>query len=379
MKTLQIGMGWFPEQAGGLNRVYYDCVNYLPSAGIHIQGLVAGSTEVAQSSQHQIQAFAPRETPLLNRWQQARKTLKTLLAEDNYDLIVSHFALYTFPLLDQLQGRPVAMHFQGPWALEGKVEGSGSLATQAKWLLEWSTYRNVRQFIVLSDAFRNTLHKTYHIPLERIHIVPPGVDTTRFDTSTSRTEARDRLGWPQDRPILLAVRRLARRMGLENLIAAIDIVRQKYPEVLLLVAGKGALKEELEQQIESLQLAQNVKLLGFVSDSDLALAYRAASFSVVPTVALEGFGLIVIESLANGTPVMGTPVDSIPEILNPFCPDLVFEGSRPEQLAQGILETLSGQRQLPTEAACQNYVAENYTWPVIAKRIKQVYQLAVDE
>jgi glycosyltransferase involved in cell wall biosynthesis len=378
MKTLQIGMGWFPEQAGGLNRVYYDCVRYLPKADIQIRGLVAGSEQINHTTQGQIQAFAPIDDPLISRWQQARRNFKHLTDQEDFSLVVSHFGLYTFPLIDQLHQHPVAMHFQGPWALEGKVEGGNSLSTRAKWLLEWTTYRQVRQFIVLSEAFRQALHRHYHIPYDRIHIVPPGVDTTRFDTSVSPAEARTRLGWPSDRPILLAVRRLARRMGLENLIAAIQEVRQQHPDVLLLVAGKGALKAELEQQIQALDLADHVRLLGFVSDDDLALAYRAATLSVVPTVALEGFGLIVIESLANGTPVMGTPVDSIPEILTPFCPDLVFEGTRPEQLARGITEALSGQRKLPDAAVCQQYVKDNYTWPVIAERIKTVYQLAMD-
>lgn len=378
MKTLQIGMGWFPEQAGGLNRVYYDCAHYLPKADVNITGLVAGSSQIADNTQGQIQAFAPIEAPLLQRWQQVRRHFSKLTQAEDFSLIVSHFGLYTFPLIDQLQKYPVAMHFQGPWALEGKVEGGSPMATRAKWLLEWTTYRNVQQFIVLSKAFQDALHRSYHVPLDHIHIVPPGVDTTRFDTTVSPENARDRLGWPQDRPIFLAVRRLARRMGLENLTAAMDIVRRQHPDALLLIAGKGSLKDELERQIKDLDLSNHVRLLGFVSDADLALAYRAANLSIVPTVALEGFGLIVIESLANGTPVLGTPIDSIPEILRPFCPDLVFDGIESTQLARGLCEALGGTRQLPGPDACQAYVNQNYSWPVIAERIKQVYQRAID-
>lgn len=378
MKTLQIGMGWFPEQAGGLNRVYYDCAHYLPKADIHIKGLVAGSDQVATNTEGQIQAFAPIEASLTKRWQQVRHHFKQIATADDFALIVSHFGLYTFPLLDQIRKYPVAMHFQGPWALEGQVEGGSPLATRSKWLLEWITYRNVQEFIVLSKAFQDTLHRVYHIPYDRIHIIPPGVDVTRFDTRVTPQEARQRLGWPQDRPIFLAVRRLARRMGLENLISAIAKVRHQHPDVLLLIAGKGALQKELEHQIKELDLVEHVRLLGFVSDEDLALAYRAATLSIVPTVAYEGFGLIVIESLANGTPVLGTPVDSIPEILRPFCPDLIFEGPQPNDLAQGISDVLNGTRQLPSSEDCQAYIAQNYTWPVIAEQIRQVYQLAID-
>jgi len=54
MKILQIGEGWFPEEAGGLNRYYYDCAQSLPQAGIEVNGLVAGSSNVMQNSQGQV-------------------------------------------------------------------------------------------------------------------------------------------------------------------------------------------------------------------------------------------------------------------------------------------------------------------------------------
>lgn len=378
MKTLQLGLNWFPEQPGGLDRVYYHCARYLPQVGVEIRGLVAGSANVAGDSNGQVQAFAPRESSLWLRWYKVRQAVHQLLLEEEFHLVVSHFALYTFPVLDQLGGRPVVMHFQGPWALESRLEGASAVAAWSKWMLEWTVYQQITSFIVLSEAFRNILHREYRVPLERIHVVPPGVDVEGFDTTITRHEARVKLGWSQDRPIILTVRRLVRRMGLENLVAAMEQVRNYHPDALLLIAGKGSLGPTLQAQIEELGLNEHVHLLGFVPDQHLGLAYRAADFSVMPTIALEGFGLTIIESLANGTPVLGTPVDSIPEILRPFSEDLVLEGSSTQHLAQGILEVLSGQRQLPDSQKCETYVRQNYAWPVIARRIKSVYQTALD-
>jgi glycosyltransferase involved in cell wall biosynthesis len=378
LPTLQLGMNWLSEDAGGLNRVYYDCIHHLPQVGVEVTGLVAGSQAVAQESGGLVQAFAPLDSSLRQRWLGVRQAVRRLLAQKDYPLVVSHFALYTFPALNQLGSRPLVMHFHGPWALESNMEGSNSFATRLKWMLERITYQRAARFIVLSEAFRDALHREYQVPLERIHVIPSGIDTERFNTTITRSEARAKLNWPPDRPIILAVRRLARRMGLENLIAAMDKVRRQYPDVLLLIAGKGALAETLQAQIEELGLTEQVRLLGFVSDQDLELAYRAADFSVVPTVAWEGFGLIVIESLAAGTPVLGTPIGGIPEILRPFSEDLVFEGTSAEQLAQGIIEALSGQRQLPSSKACEAYIRKHYAWSAIAQRMKSVYQAALD-
>jgi glycosyltransferase involved in cell wall biosynthesis len=378
MKSIQIGLEWFPEQGGGLDRYYYDCCQYLPQADINITGLLAGSDKVVQDSKGKVTAFAAPHDSLLQRWLKMKTVFPQTLVEDQYDLIVSHFGLYTFPILDQLKTLPLVTHFHGPWALESDVEKPKPVAIRVKKQIEKAVYRRSSQFIVLSQTFRDVLHQEYQVPLEKIQIIPGGVDIDRFNISLSPTEARQQLNWHQDRPIIFCIRRLAKRMGLENLIRAMTKVRSLYPDVLLYIAGKGALAETLETQITELELTNNVKLLGYVPDEQLPLCYRAANFSVVPTIALEGFGLIVVESLAAGTPVLGTPIGGIPEILRPFSEDLVFEGCNPEQLATGIIEALSGDRILPSSQACLNYVTENYHWHKIAQQIKLVYQSALN-
>ena len=376
MKTLQIGLEWFPEQGGGLDRYYYDCVQQLPQAGVEVMGLVAGSDRAAQDTQGQVKAFAPAESSLITRLTAARKEFKQVSPSD-YDLIVSHFALYTFPLLNLLGNKPLVTHFHGPWALESDVEANKSLAVKVKKWLENRTYKRSQQFIVLSQTFRDLLHREYQIPLDRITIIPGAVDVERFNIKESQIEARRKLGWLEDRPTMFCIRRLAKRMGLENLVAAMKDVCQQYPDALLYIGGKGELTKTLQTQITELGLDNNIGLLGYIADEDLPLCYRAANFSLVPTVALEGFGLIVIESLAAGTPVLGTPIGGIPEILRPFNSDLVFASSQTQDLALGIIEALSGKRQLPSSESCLKYIRANYTWKVIAPQIKEVYKKAI--
>ena len=377
MKILQLGTSWFPEDAGGLARIYYGCVNYLPQVGVEVHGLVTGSDRIFEDSDGKVQAFAATDSSTWQRLRSLRKIVTKNLATDDkpkYDLIASHFALYTFPILDRLGKLPLVIHFHGPWALESKAEGAGRLSTFSKWAIEKAVYQRADGFIVLSEAFRQILHQTYAVPLKKIFIVGGGVNTAEFDLGLSIAQAREKLNWSQDRRIIFCVRRLVQRMGLENLISAIAIVRQQHPDVLLLIAGKGAIADALRSQIQELQLEDHVKLLGFVSDQDLAISYRAAELTIVPTVSLEGFGLIVIESLAAGTPVLGTPIGGIPEILRSLSSDLILESSETKHLAEGMIEALSGQRQMPSAAACQAYIKQNYDWQAIAHQIKSVYE-----
>ncbi|MGL5834068.1 MAG: glycosyltransferase family 4 protein, partial [Waterburya sp.] len=297
MKILQIGLEWFPEDGGGLDRYYYDCCQYLPQADIEVTGLLAGSEKVTQESRGLIKAFAAPNESLFQRWLKMSRIFHQTFLAGQYDLIVSHFALYTFPVLNQFQNLPLVIHFHGPWALESDVEKPNPVAIWVKKQIEKAVYRRSSQFIVLSQTFRDILHQEYQVPLAKIQIIPGGVDIDRFNINLSPTEARTQLNWHSDKPIIFCIRRLAKRMGLENLITAMTQVRDRNPDILLYIAGKGALADSLQTQIIELELTDNVKLLGYVPDEQLPLCYRAANFSVVPTVALEGFGLIVVESL----------------------------------------------------------------------------------
>ncbi|MGB7414813.1 MAG: glycosyltransferase family 4 protein [Thermosynechococcaceae cyanobacterium] len=380
MKTLQIGMDWFPDkQRGGLERFFYDFTTHLPQEGVETVSLVTGPAAVMQSSQGTVQAFAPREASILSRVTGVRQCAQQLLRSQEFSLYASHFVLYTFPILKQLQDRPLVMHFHGPWSLESVVESRKSLDIWFRRYMEQSVYTQSTRFIVLSQAFKDILHQRYEVPLEKIHIVPGAVDIERFESTLTPAQAREKLGWSQNRPIVFTARRLSTRMGLDNLVEAMHTIVQKHPDVLLLIAGKGDQQPILTAQISALGLDKNITLLGYLSDQELALAYRAATFSVIPTATLEGFGLVVLESLAAGTPMMGTPIGGIPETLRPFCEDLVFDGAQSHHIASGMIEALSGDRQLPSSAVCEAHVKENYTWPVITRRIIDIYQTVLDQ
>jgi glycosyltransferase involved in cell wall biosynthesis len=354
--------------------MYHGLTQHLPQTGVSVRGVVAGSRTVPSDSEGRVSAFAPDDSSLWHRLSRVRRSIRTVLANESVDLVASHFALYTAPVLGLLDGMPLVVHFHGPWGQESRVEGESSFVVRAKTWLERTVYRRGTAFIVLSTAFREVLIHDFGVAPERIHVVPGGVHAAAFDTGRSRSEARKRLGWPTNRPILVAVRRLARRMGLENLIDAMRTVRRAVPDALLCVAGKGPLESELRAQIRALGLDDHVRLLGFVPEADLPFIYRAAEISIVPTVALEGFGLTTVESLAAGTPVLVTPHGGLPEVVTDLDPRLVLPGDAPSILADGVLRALDGRLPLPSSATCQGYAREHFDWSTIAAKTRDVYE-----
>lgn len=377
IRTLQIGLEWFPERQGGLNRVYYELARHLPAAGVGVHGLVAGTSNVWRDSAGRVEAFATAASSIPERWYRLSRRGRATVTSDPERLVVTHFALYAYPLLPALRDRPFVVHFQGPWGLEGRAEGQGALMVAAKTAVERAVYRKATAFIVLSTPFGRILQDTFGVDASRIHVIPGGVDVNRFAIATPRDAARRHLGWPADRRIVLAVRRLTHRMGLDNLLAAVPAVAAAVPDALVLIAGRGPLAGRLEHRIRELGIAQHARVVGFIPDDDLPVAYRAADLTVVPSVELEGFGLIVAESFAAGTPCVVTPVGGLPEAAGALSPHLVLGGSTPEHLAHGLVDALARRHSLPTADQCTAFARERYDWPVIANQVRAVYEAAL--
>jgi glycogen(starch) synthase len=370
-------MGWFAEQPGGLNRFYEELTRHLPAQGVHVKGLVTGSSKVRGESCGSVQAFAETDSPLACRLTAVRGCVRELLSADPSLLVVSHFAMYAFGVLDIVAARPLVIHFQGPWAEEGEAEGESWARIRAKHAVERAVYSRATALIVLSRAFAEVLHHSYSVHYDRIHVVPGAVEADRFAVESDRTATRDMLGWPNDRPIVLSVRRLVRRMGLEDLVVAVATIKRVVPDVLVFIAGKGSIAGELEARVRALGLERNVRLLGFVSEKELPLMYRAADLTIVPTTALEGFGLIVAESLAAGTPALVTPVGALPEVVSELCPDLVLRSAGPDAIAEGLIAALNGHLRMPESTECVRFARERYDWPVVAVRVREVYRGAL--
>jgi glycosyltransferase involved in cell wall biosynthesis len=370
MKAMQIGMGATVGGMGGLDRYYFDLVRALPAVGTQVKGYVFGDTGGTDG----ITNFAADGASLLGRWAGLRSAVAGSMRES--DVVVSHFASHAFGMLDQIGKKPFVVHFHGPWASESAAEGAGALSVAAKRTLERIVYSRGARFIVLSKAFGLILEREYGVPQSAIRVVPGGVDVRRFAGVGSREQARRRLGWPADRPTVVTVRRLVRAKGLENLIEATKTIRARIPDVLVVIAGTGPLESELKRRVAEGGLEHNVRFEGFVADEALPSVYRAADLFVVPTITLEGFGLVVIEALACGTPVVVTPVGGLPEVVAELDPRLVLGSTEPAELARGIAAALDGTLVLPSEDACRAY-ARRFDWPTIAARVNDVYQEVV--
>jgi glycosyltransferase involved in cell wall biosynthesis len=223
------------------------------------------------------------------------------------------------------------------------------LSARARSWIERMVIRRCHHVIVLSEFMKQQVMATHGIASEHITVVPGAADPATFYPPHDRNEIRRELKLPESRTLLFTVRNLVPRMGLENLLEAMTMLGEEQRNLLLLIGGEGRLRPRLEELIRSKGLQDEVQLLGFVPEEQLAKYYQASDLVVMPTLQLEGFGLVTVEALACGTPVMGTPVGAIPEVLRTVDPLLVTEGTDGVSLAQTLRLVLKRFRDQPGE------------------------------
>ncbi|MEO0967944.1 MAG: glycosyltransferase, partial [Cyanobacteria bacterium J06639_18] len=102
------------------------------------------------------------------------------------------------------------------------------------------------------------------------------------------------------------------------------------------------------------------------------IAYQAADFSIMPSQSFEGFGLAIVESLACGTPVICTPVGGMPEILEPFSPQLITSSISANSIAEKLEQALLGKISIPSQEDCCQYASTNFNWDKIANEVRSV-------
>lgn len=316
------------------------------------------------------------------------KIYKQFNASNPFDIIICHqpFTSIALMLRKKLWGLPVIYVFHSPSHEEYLLANTNV----SKWKNLFQAYlrkriegfciKRAQKVIVLSRYMADKVKTIHRISNERIALNPGGVDLNSFHPKKDRKCLKDDLNFPPERIHLLTIRNLDPRMGLDNLLQAIKILKNKQFEFHLTIGGEGPERKNLEAIVKALGLNQVVTLTGFIPSDTLVSYYAAADFFILPTRKLEGFGLVTPESMACGTPVLGTPVGGTKEILSGFNSEFIFKDTSPEAMADGIQHAINRYyfNKIKYESLrqqCRKYVEERYSWE---RHVEQLRDIIVD-
>lgn len=336
---------------------------------------------------HRIDAVRPREgVDFVDAIWKMNDALGVAIAEwigggATFDLIHAHDWLVGFVANDlhQRYGIPLVVTFHATeWGrMSGHVSSdiSHRIHTAESYLAGQAT-----TIIACSHFMREEVVRELGASEERVVVIPNGVDAALFAGLREQRDALAsfRLQWaPAGDPLIFNVGRLVWEKGADLLVEAMPRVLQEFPGARTVIAGKGSLLPNLEEAVSRLGLSQRVHLAGFIDDETRNRLYSVADVAVFPS-RYEPFGIVALEAMAAGIPVVVAEGSGLREVIEPGDTGLGVAPGQPLTLAEGILEVLRH----PDKAAVrarrgQEAARRDFNWDHIAQLTLECYQRSI--
>lgn len=232
-------------------------------------------------------------------------------------------------------------------------------------LVNWTAYsvRHARAIFTISEFSKRAIMEAYNVPEKAVIVTYPGFSMPQTQVSP-KTPASD---------YILSVGTLQPRKNFVRLIEAFSQIASKYPALTLVIVGKkGWLYEEILAAPQKHGVAQRVKFLDFVADSDLPSLYKNAKVFALPSL-YEGFGLPVLEAMSYGVPVVVSNVSSLPEIAGEA--GIYVDPRNTHSIANGLIEVLTEKGDAANKRAQKAASQVNkFTWEKAAKQTLDVLE-----
>lgn len=261
----------------------------------------------------------------------------------------------------------------------GEVKNRARISEQEPTLRirhERAIARRATAIVTASAHERELLERYYSASPALMHTVPCGVDLERFQPH-DRAASRAALGLPQDAPVLVWVGRLEKLKGVDILISAIAELED--PRLTLLIVGgieeAPELRAELESQAATAGLADSIRFEGAVPHEALPTYYSAADVCVVPSY-YESFGLVAVEAMACGTPVVASRVGGLVSTVTDGVTGYLIPWRCPGPFAEKLEVLLHNPELRANFSRAARRSVERFRWSSVALQVASVYDTA---
>lgn len=298
-----------------------------------------------------------------------------------FDLIHAHdwlVALSAFHFKHEYRWPLVAtIHATERGRCGGSVHSSLSIAID---YIEWQLCFEAWRLIVASQYMGSQLGSFFRVPSNKLDIIPNGVDVSiyqRFDDAELASFRRRFAG--ADEIILFHVGRLVHEKGAHTLVEAAPDILAEFPDVRFVIAGRGPMYATLQEIAYRLDVSHSFDFVGFVSDDDRDRLYRVADVAVFPSL-YEPFGIVALEAMAAGTPVVVSSTGGLAEVVDAYETGLTHEPGNPESLAWAVRHILRHPDQASTwTETAFNKIRTLFSWQYVAGQTVRAYEQILDE
>jgi len=297
----------------------------------------------------------------------------------HFDLLHAHWVVPgggVGEVVSRLTGAPLVI----------SLHGSDVFMLEKNVLARWVARRAFRRARRVTGCSTDLLERAQGHGLlpERSRLIPYGVDNARFRPDPAvGLEQRAQLGIPSDAPVFLALGRLVHKKGFEYLVRAMPDLVQRFSDLKVVIAGGGALSEELQRLATELGVASHLLLPGSVPWDKTVRYLNMADVFVLPSIHdqkgnVDGLPNTLLEAMACGKPVVASRVAGIPEVIREGENGLLVDERAPEQLNAAITRLLqSPGLAARLGSANRARVERELTWRRVAQSMVEVYEQAL--
>jgi glycogen(starch) synthase len=389
MKILMISWEFPPRSVGGIARHVQDLSEALVRAGHAVTVLTADAPESPEFENvngvkvWRSYAGTPQARDFLTwvmqlNFAMLQRAFQLWASGERYEIIHVHdwLGAYTGKVLKHAWHLPLLSTIHATeWGRNNGLHNDlQRYISDVEWWLAYESW----QVICCSQYMRSELMQVFQIPGDKLSVIPNGVYPEAFRSGPAPEELRWRFAAP-DEKVIFHVGRLVREKGLDVLIDALPHVLAQRSNTKLIIAGKGPHAEALANHAREAGIENRIYFTGYIDDATRNGLYRLADVAVFPSL-YEPFGIVALEAMAAGTPVIVSDCGGISEVVEHRVTGLKFATGNPKSLAEQILYALDHPEEMEQiRMNAQETVMSDYNWDDIAKTTLQTYGLILDE
>jgi glycogen(starch) synthase len=387
-RVLMLSWEFPPRLIGGIARHVDELSHALAAAGTEVDVLTAfhpgaPRTEILPAGEGRVKVLRAGESPVqpLDFPSEIHQLNFALLArlleegETKYDLLHAHDWLVAFAARTLKQGRQLPLVATVHATEEGRNGGLFSPLQHYIHSIEWLLTYDAWRVICCTEAMRAEVQRSLRTPPDKVRVVPNGIDPGRVRGRFPPAEVaafRRRWAEPDDR-IVMFVGRLVVEKGVDTLVEAMPEVLTEHPHAKLVVAGGGD-HSSFAARATELGVRERVVFTGFLPEADLPKLYAVSDVAVFPS-HYEPFGIVALEAMAAGVPVVTSDAGGFREVVRHLETGLHTWVGNPSSLAWGIKQVL-GNAELASKLREHGprEVKARYGWDRIARQTQAVYE-----
>lgn len=387
MKILMLSWEYPPKTVGGLSTHVYNLCQSLKDRGNEVH-VITCEEENAVLEENNNGVFVHRvipyklETQDFTKWVMhlnfaiIEKASKLINSNGDFDLIHAHdwLTTYSAKCLKWIYKIPMVSTFHATeYGRNGGIRTDlQRYISSAEWLLANESWK----IVTCSSYMKKQVCELFSVQEDKVWVIPNGVNIVKIEEDLNDFRRKFAL---DNEKIVLFVGRHVFEKGIQLLIDSVPSILKAYPNAKFVIVGKGPMTEELEDRVCKMGVKEKVLFVGYMNNEERDKLYKVSSTAVFPSL-YEPFGIVALEAMAAGCPVVVSNTGGLSEIVEHNENGLKVTPGSSDNLRDNILEILFNDKLAEKfKEKALSLVEEKYEWNKVAELTESMYKMVKDE